>query len=62
MKVLKALNSLVTALITLTHFKKKQKWNWTEISVELIKLRTKVDAIGKAIDEICEYSYKFILL
>lgn len=26
MKVLKALNSLVTALITLTYFKNKQKW------------------------------------
>ena len=25
----------------------------------MVKLRTKVDAIGKAVDEICEYSYKF---
>lgn len=32
-----------------------------QISVELVKLRTKVDAIGKAIDEFCEYSYKFIV-
>lgn len=30
MKVLKALNSLVTALITLTRLKKKQKWSWSK--------------------------------
>ena len=32
---------------------------WAVGSVELVKLRTKVDTIGKAIDEIYEYSYKF---
>lgn len=32
-----------------------------QISAEPVKLRTKVDAIGKAIDEIGEYSYKFIV-
>ena len=28
-----------------------------QISVEMVKLRTKVDPIGKAIDEICEYKF-----
>ena len=29
------------------------------VSAELVKLTMKVDAIGKAIDDICEYSYRF---
>lgn len=40
-------------------FKKNQKMELKEISVELVKLRTKAGAIGKAIDEICDYSYQF---
>ena len=40
-------------------FQKEATMELKQISVELVKLRTKVDAIGKAIDEIYKYSYKF---
>ena len=42
-------------------FQKEAEMELKQISAEPVKLRTKVDAIGKAIDEIGEYSYKFIV-
>lgn len=54
MKKLKASNTLVTGLMTLTRFKKEAKKELKQVRAELAKFRTKVNTIAKAIDEICE--------
>ena len=55
----KSLKFLSDGFDEFNSFQKEAKMELKQISVELAKLRTKVDAIGKAIDDICEYSYKF---
>lgn len=47
--------------VAFNSFLKNIKMELKQNSVELVKPRTKVDAIGKAIDEICDYSSSLML-